>query len=83
MPTQPASRSTAISTCHRQIGLGKVKARMVRIGHLGDCNGLTLMAALRGCEMRLRMAEVDLQSGGAEHAPHHLSSHPFEGARNA
>jgi len=29
-------------------GLGKVKGRMFRIGHLGDCNDLTLMAALCG-----------------------------------
>ena len=29
-------------------GLGKVKGRMFRIGHLGDCNDLTLMAALAG-----------------------------------
>ena len=29
-------------------GLGKVKGRMFRIGHLGDCNDLTLMAALGG-----------------------------------
>jgi len=28
-------------------GLGKVRGRMFRIGHLGDCNDLTLMAALR------------------------------------
>ena len=27
-------------------GLGKVKGRMFRIGHLGDCNDLTLVAAL-------------------------------------
>jgi alanine-glyoxylate transaminase / serine-glyoxylate transaminase / serine-pyruvate transaminase len=27
-------------------GLGKVKGRMLRIGYLGDCNDLTLLAAL-------------------------------------
>lgn len=27
-------------------GLGKVKGRMFRIGHLGECNDLTLLAAL-------------------------------------
>ncbi len=37
-------------------GLGKVKGRMFRIGHLGDCNDLTLMAALSGCEMGLKLA---------------------------
>ncbi len=35
-------------------GLGKLKGRMFRIGHLGDCNDLTLMAALSGVEMGLK-----------------------------
>jgi hypothetical protein len=39
-------------------GLGKVKGRMFRIGHLGDCNDLTLAAALCGCEMGLKLAGV-------------------------
>jgi alanine-glyoxylate transaminase/serine-glyoxylate transaminase/serine-pyruvate transaminase len=37
-------------------GLGKIKGRMFRIGHLGDSNDLTLMAALAGCEMGLKLA---------------------------
>jgi len=45
-------------------GLGKLKGRMFRIGHLGDCNDLTLMATLTGCEMGLQMAGVKLQSSG-------------------
>lgn len=45
-------------------GLGKVKGRMFRIGHLGDCNDLTLMATLTGCEMGLQLAGVKLQSSG-------------------
>lgn len=45
-------------------GLGKVKGRMFRIGHLGDCNDLTLMATLTGCEMGLQLAGVTLQSSG-------------------
>ena len=35
------------------VGLGKLKGRVFRIGHLGDCNELTLMAALSGVEMSL------------------------------
>jgi alanine-glyoxylate transaminase/serine-glyoxylate transaminase/serine-pyruvate transaminase len=35
------------------VGLGKVKGKVFRIGHLGDCNELTLMAALSGVEMSL------------------------------
>jgi len=45
-------------------GLGKVKGRMFRIGHLGDCNDLTLMATLTGCEMGLQLAGVKLASSG-------------------
>ena len=39
-------------------GLGKVKGRMFRIGHLGDSNDLTLLGALAGCEMGLKLAGV-------------------------
>jgi alanine-glyoxylate transaminase/serine-glyoxylate transaminase/serine-pyruvate transaminase len=45
-------------------GLGKVKGRMFRIGHLGDCNDLTLMAALAGCEMGLQLSGVRLAASG-------------------
>ena len=45
-------------------GLGKLKGRMFRIGHLGDCNDLTLMATLSGCEMGLQLAGVKLQASG-------------------
>ncbi len=34
-------------------GLGKLKGKVFRIGHLGDCNELSLLAALSGCEMGL------------------------------
>jgi alanine-glyoxylate transaminase/serine-glyoxylate transaminase/serine-pyruvate transaminase len=45
-------------------GLGKMKGRMFRIGHLGDCNDLTLMATLAGCEMGLQLAGVKLDGSG-------------------
>jgi alanine-glyoxylate transaminase/serine-glyoxylate transaminase/serine-pyruvate transaminase len=48
--------------CSLGTGLGKVKGRMFRIGHLGDCNDLTLMAALSGCEMGLKLSGC--QAGG-------------------
>jgi alanine-glyoxylate transaminase/serine-glyoxylate transaminase/serine-pyruvate transaminase len=62
-------------------GLGKVKGRMFRIGHLGDCNDLTLMAALCGCEMGLEMAGVKLNASGVQHALRHLSTHPAKLSR--
>ena len=49
-------------------GLGKVKGRMFRIGHLGDSNDLTLMAALSGVEMGLKLAGVATTGSGGEAA---------------
>ena len=54
-------------------GLGKMKGRMFRIGHLGDCNDLTLMATLAGCEMGLRLAGVPLEESGVPAAMEWLS----------
>jgi alanine-glyoxylate transaminase / serine-glyoxylate transaminase / serine-pyruvate transaminase len=56
-------------------GLGKVKGRMFRIGHLGDCNDLQLMAALTGCEMGLRLAGVSLKASGVVAAMNYLAQH--------
>ena len=61
--------------CSLGTGLGKVKGRMFRIGHLGDCNDLTLMAALSGCEMGLKLAGVKLAGSGVQAAMDHFSSH--------
>ena len=55
-------------------GLGKVKGKMFRIGHLGDCNELTLMAALAGCEMGLKLAVVRLRESGTAAAMEYLAS---------
>jgi len=57
-------------------GLGKLKGRMFRIGHLGDCNDLTLMAALAGCEMGLKLAGVPLAGSGVQAAMDFFASHP-------
>ena len=61
--------------CSLGTGLGKVKGRMFRIGHLGDCNDLTLIAALSGCEMGLKLAGVKLAGSGVQAAMDHFSSH--------
>lgn len=57
-------------------GLGKLKGRMFRIGHLGNSNDLTIVAALAGCEMGLRLAGVDLAGSGVDTAMQYLASHP-------
>jgi len=62
--------------CSLGAGLGKVKGRMFRIGHLGDCNDLTLMAALAGCEMGLKLAGVKLAGSGVAAAMEYFAGHP-------
>ncbi len=57
-------------------GLGKIKGRMFRIGHLGDSNDLTLLATLAGCEMGFRLAGVELAGSGVQAAMAHFSAVP-------
>jgi alanine-glyoxylate transaminase / serine-glyoxylate transaminase / serine-pyruvate transaminase len=64
-------------------GLGKVKGRMFRIGHLGECNDLTLMATLSGCEMGLKLAGVSLRASGVTAAMDYLTSHVAKPALKA
>ena len=56
-------------------GLGKLKGRMFRIGHLGDSNDLTLIATLAGCEMGLNLHGVKLSSSGVQAAMAYFSEH--------
>ena len=45
-------------------GLGKVAGKVFRIGHLGECNELSLLGALSGVELGLSAAGVPHRSGG-------------------
>jgi alanine-glyoxylate transaminase/serine-glyoxylate transaminase/serine-pyruvate transaminase len=45
-------------------GLGPVKGKLFRIGHLGDFNALMLAGTLCGIEMGLTLAQVPHQPGG-------------------
>ena len=58
------------------MGLGKVRGRMFRIGHLGDSNDLTLLAAIAGCEMGLKLSGVALAGSGVQAAMDFYASHP-------
>lgn len=55
-------------------GLGKLKGRMFRIGHLGDSNDLTLMATLTGVEMGLKLSGVKLSGSGVQAAMDYFSA---------
>ncbi len=65
------------------MGLGKVRGRMFRIGHLGDSNDLTLLAALAGCEMGLKLSGVALAGSGVQAAMDYFAAHPQRGALQA
>ena len=58
-------------------GLGKLKGRMFRIGHLGDSNDLTLMATLAGVEMGLKLAGVPLAGSGVSSAMEFFAATPL------
>jgi alanine-glyoxylate transaminase / serine-glyoxylate transaminase / serine-pyruvate transaminase len=49
-------------------GLGLLKDRVFRIGHLGDFNDLSLIGALGGVEMGLELAGIPHSAGGVEAA---------------
>ena len=55
-------------------GLGKVKGRVFRIGHLGDFNDLMLAGTLCGVEMGLGLAGVPHRSEGVAAALSYLAS---------
>jgi alanine-glyoxylate transaminase/serine-glyoxylate transaminase/serine-pyruvate transaminase len=54
-------------------GLGVLKDRVFRIGHLGDFGDLQLIGTLGGVEMGLRAAGVPHRSGGVQVAIDYLS----------
>ena len=62
--------------CSLGTGLGKVKGRMFRIGHLGDGNDLTLIATLAACEMGLKLSGVKLPGSGVQAAMDYFADHP-------
>ena len=64
-------------------GLGKVKGRMFRIGHLGDCNDLTLVATVAGVEMGLKLQGVSLSGSGVQALMDYFAGHPQEAVLKA
>ena len=55
-------------------GLGKMKGRIFRIGHLGDFNDLTLAGTLCGVEMGLQLAGVPIKTAGVQAALEYLAN---------
>jgi alanine-glyoxylate transaminase/serine-glyoxylate transaminase/serine-pyruvate transaminase len=54
-------------------GLGRLKGKVFRIGHLGDFNDLMLAGTLSGVEMGLAAAGVPFTPGGAATALDYLA----------
>ena len=61
-----AFRKVALDKFNISLGAGltKLSGKVFRIGHLGECNELTLLGALAGVEMSLSLADVPHQRGG-------------------
>jgi alanine-glyoxylate transaminase/serine-glyoxylate transaminase/serine-pyruvate transaminase len=55
-------------------GLGRLAGRVLRIGHLGDLNDLTLAGTLCGVELGLLGAGVPIARGGVQAALDHLAA---------
>jgi alanine-glyoxylate transaminase/serine-glyoxylate transaminase/serine-pyruvate transaminase len=64
-------------------GLGKLKGKIFRIGHLGDFNDLMLAGTLSGVEMGLGLARVPFQKGGVAAALEYLCMEGPHGDRSA
>jgi alanine-glyoxylate transaminase/serine-glyoxylate transaminase/serine-pyruvate transaminase len=55
-------------------GLGRLKGKVFRIGHLGDLNDLMLAGTLSGVEMGLTAAGVPFTAGGVSVALEYLAA---------
>jgi alanine-glyoxylate transaminase/serine-glyoxylate transaminase/serine-pyruvate transaminase len=63
-------------------GLGKLKGRMFRMGHLGDSNDLTLLAMIAGVEMGLELSGVKLAASGVNSAMNYFAAHHAQARMN-
>jgi alanine-glyoxylate transaminase / serine-glyoxylate transaminase / serine-pyruvate transaminase len=70
-----ALRATILQQYNMSLGngLGQLKDRVFRIGHLGDFGDLQLIGTLGGVEMGLRAAGIPHKSGGVQAAIDYLS----------
>jgi len=55
-------------------GLGRLKGKVFRVGHLGDFNDLMLAGTLAGVEMGLGLAGIPSRKGGIAAALEFLAS---------
>jgi alanine-glyoxylate transaminase / serine-glyoxylate transaminase / serine-pyruvate transaminase len=80
-----AFRELALARFNISLGtsFGKFAGQYFRIGHLGDTNALTLVGALAGVEMTLKLRGVPHRSGGVQAAMEYLTSSAADPSRAA
>jgi alanine-glyoxylate transaminase / serine-glyoxylate transaminase / serine-pyruvate transaminase len=80
-----ACRELALARFNISLGtsFGKLAGRYFRIGHLGDTNALTIIGALAGVEMTLKLRGVPHRSGGVQAAMEYLTSSAADASRAA
>lgn len=68
-------RALVLDTFNMSLGTGlnKLAGKAFRIGHLGDTNELTIMGALSGVEMGLKIAGIPHAKGGVDAAMAYLA----------
>ena len=78
-------RTTVLNTFNMSLGTGlnKLAGKAFRIGHLGDTNELTIMGALTGVEMGLKIAGIPHAKGGVEAAMDYLAETATQKAKKA
>jgi alanine-glyoxylate transaminase/serine-glyoxylate transaminase/serine-pyruvate transaminase len=64
-------------------GLGKLKGKIFRVGHLGDFNDLMLAGTLSGVELGLAVSGVPFNRGGVTIALDYLASTPTPETKSA
>ena len=79
-----ALRATILERCNMSLGngLGPLRDRVFRIGHLGDFNDLQLIGTLGGVELGLRAAGVPHRPGGVQAAIDALEQPPISPSRS-
>jgi alanine-glyoxylate transaminase/serine-glyoxylate transaminase/serine-pyruvate transaminase len=80
-----AFRELALARFNISLGtsFGKLAGRYFRIGHLGDTNALTIIGALAGVEMTLKLRGVPHHNGGVQAAMDYLVSSAADPSRAA
>jgi alanine-glyoxylate transaminase/serine-glyoxylate transaminase/serine-pyruvate transaminase len=76
-----ALRAIILERCNMSLGngLGRLKDRVFRIGHLGDFGDLQLIGTLGGVEIGLRAAGIPHQRGGVQAAVDSLAERAAPG----